>query len=313
MAGDSEKVATTVAIGLAESGGNADAIGDVSLEDSTWGPSVGWYQVRSLWAQDGTGGERDRTKLTDPAFNSLSMCSISRGGTYWAPWSTYTNGAYASHLTEARQAAATAMGVDVSAANASTATSAAADQGCTAPGGRSLGAIADRLWCNAIVRPWLALGTKPNNQSWWSKLDGWIFGAPSAPKAAKGQPSSYSTATVANSDGMQPSFVQQLGRMFAAAPGTVAIGSDPGMGFRTVAQQQSIIDAHGGECGVWVACIHDGTCGSMHCKGLAADLAFDNDSTKAWVHAHAADYGLTFPMDYEDWHIEPVGARGGTA
>lgn len=60
--------------------------------------------------------------------------------------------------------------------------------------------------------------------------------------------------------------------------------------------------------------------GSMHNKGNAMDLADESDKgdlkgfgkTKfaAWAHANAAQFGLTFPLANEPWHIEPIGARG---
>lgn len=50
---------------------------------------------------------------------------------------------------------------------------------------------------------------------------------------------------------------------------------------------------------------------SMHNSGLAADLAFAPGAMST-VHALAPQYGLKFPMPYENWHIEPVETRGGT-
>lgn len=50
---------------------------------------------------------------------------------------------------------------------------------------------------------------------------------------------------------------------------------------------------------------------SNHEKGLAADLAYADAAAKAWVHQHAKEYGLQFPMANEDWHIELLGGRGG--
>lgn len=101
-----DALATAVAIALAESGGDTLALGDVSLETATWGPSVGLWQIRSLYGDNGTGRSRDQSKLTDPAFNARSMYEISSGGTNWRPWSVYTNGAYRRSLTTARSAAA---------------------------------------------------------------------------------------------------------------------------------------------------------------------------------------------------------------
>lgn len=98
-AGLSATAATTAtAVALAESGGRSDAVGDVALEDGTWGPSVGPWQIRSLKAQTGTGGPRDVTRLSDPAFNAASMASISGGGKNFGPWTTYTKGTYKKFL-----------------------------------------------------------------------------------------------------------------------------------------------------------------------------------------------------------------------
>lgn len=95
---------TATAIAWAESGLNPNAIGDVSLEDATWGPSVGLWQVRSVKSQTGTGGTRDVNKLTEPTFNARSMFSISGGGASWAAWSTYTSGAYRRFLPSVQSA-----------------------------------------------------------------------------------------------------------------------------------------------------------------------------------------------------------------
>jgi hypothetical protein len=96
---------TATAIAAAESGLRTDATGDVALEDRTWGPSLGLWQIRSLKAQSGTGQSRDATKLKDPTFNARAMASISSGGTNFSPWSTYNSGAYRTHLAKAQAAA----------------------------------------------------------------------------------------------------------------------------------------------------------------------------------------------------------------
>lgn len=92
------------AIAGAESNFDADAVGDVTLEDSTWGPSVGLWQIRSLKAQSGTGSWRDATKLKDPEFNARAAFSISSAGSSFTPWSTFTDGAYLTHLPAAQAA-----------------------------------------------------------------------------------------------------------------------------------------------------------------------------------------------------------------
>lgn len=49
---------------------------------------------------------------------------------------------------------------------------------------------------------------------------------------------------------------------------------------------------------------------SNHERGLAKDLGFADPATIAWAHQHAGEFGLTFPLANENWHIEPIGARG---
>jgi hypothetical protein len=84
---------TAVAVALAESQGDAHARGDVVLQTEKWGPSIGLWQIRSLKAQRGTGGERDELVLTDPIQNGFRAHAIflAEG---WKPWSTHTSGAY---------------------------------------------------------------------------------------------------------------------------------------------------------------------------------------------------------------------------
>jgi hypothetical protein len=52
---------------------------------------------------------------------------------------------------------------------------------------------------------------------------------------------------------------------------------------------------------------------SNHGRGVAADISFEDDQARQWAHANAGNYGLTFPLSNEAWHVEPVGARGGDA
>jgi hypothetical protein len=78
-----------IAIALAESGGNPNATGDVALQNATWGPSLGLWQIRSVKAETGTGSVRDANQLKNPSFNAKSMHSISSGGKNWSPWTTW--------------------------------------------------------------------------------------------------------------------------------------------------------------------------------------------------------------------------------
>lgn len=100
-----EALAIATAIAMAESGGKSDAIGDVALESATWGPSVGPWQIRSLNAQRGTGGQRDEIANMDPATNARHAYEISNSGKSFGAWSTYTSGKYRAYIAQARMAA----------------------------------------------------------------------------------------------------------------------------------------------------------------------------------------------------------------
>jgi hypothetical protein len=80
-------VITAVAIASAESDLGPDKVGDTALQDATWGPSIGLWQIRSLKAEKGKGTIRDADKLKDPMSNAKAMVSISKNGTDWSPWS----------------------------------------------------------------------------------------------------------------------------------------------------------------------------------------------------------------------------------
>lgn len=106
----SSEIPTATAVALAEHGGDVktDALGDVSLQSSKWGPSVGIWQIRSLTPAylakaSGTDKLRDQTRLVDPTFNAAAARAIwaAKG---WQPWSTYP-GAYLLWLPSARAAA----------------------------------------------------------------------------------------------------------------------------------------------------------------------------------------------------------------
>lgn len=73
------------------------AIGDQDLADDVWGFSYGGFQVRSLRAQQGTGGWRDEDRLLEPRFNCRAAKAI-RKDLGWDAWSAYTNGAYRAYL-----------------------------------------------------------------------------------------------------------------------------------------------------------------------------------------------------------------------
>ena len=101
-----EQARMMTAIAQAESARNPGAVGDVALQNGTWGPSVGLFQIRTLKAETGTGSDRDIQRLmNNPAEQVKAAMNISGGGSNYRPWSTYTNGAYRKFLDEPLQAA----------------------------------------------------------------------------------------------------------------------------------------------------------------------------------------------------------------
>ena len=94
------------AIALAESGGDDAAVGDVGLEDNTYGPSFGLFQIRTLKGQTGAGTDRDIAALTgNDAAQAKAAYDISSGGTVLTPWTVYNTGKYRDFLGQAQDAA----------------------------------------------------------------------------------------------------------------------------------------------------------------------------------------------------------------
>ena len=93
-----ESVDIAQAVARAESGWRTDALGDTTLTNATWGPSVGLFQIRCLWADRGTGRPRDCDALRDPAFNARAAYAISSQGTNWNPWTVFKTGTYRQFL-----------------------------------------------------------------------------------------------------------------------------------------------------------------------------------------------------------------------
>ena len=75
-------VDTAAAVAMAESGGNASAVGD-------GGQSFGLWQIHVP-----SHPEVDRSRLLDARYNAAQALRISQHGSSWAPWTTYRNGAY---------------------------------------------------------------------------------------------------------------------------------------------------------------------------------------------------------------------------
>lgn len=48
---------------------------------------------------------------------------------------------------------------------------------------------------------------------------------------------------------------------------------------------------------------------SQHQRGMALDLAYSTPEARQWAHQNAQDFGMTFPLSNEPWHIELIGGR----
>ncbi len=72
LAGEAQRIA--VAIALAESGRNTDAVGD-------GGKSIGLWQIHT-----GFNPQFDRGMLRIPEYNARAMMALSGGGRNWQPW-----------------------------------------------------------------------------------------------------------------------------------------------------------------------------------------------------------------------------------
>lgn len=89
------------AIAQAESGAYSDAVGDITLIGEKYGPSIGLFQIRSLRSPQSFGGNdlyRYAWPLRNPFFNAAAALAITKGGTDFALWSTFTSGAYKPYL-----------------------------------------------------------------------------------------------------------------------------------------------------------------------------------------------------------------------
>ncbi|CUX42438.1 MULTISPECIES: D-alanyl-D-alanine carboxypeptidase family protein [Agrobacterium] len=136
-------------------------------------------------------------------------------------------------------------------------------------------------------------------------------------KSATDDPASYLSSVLASGKGashvtgLQVDFQKRLAAMIASMPkelqGSVTVNS----GFRSVERQQELwlqaLKKYGSPEAArrWVA--PPGR--SNHNKGLAADLGYGSDAARRWVHENANQYGLSFPLKNENWHVEDSSAR----
>jgi hypothetical protein len=96
-----DKIDVAQAVAQAESqGGYADAVGDITLVDAKWGPSIGLFQIRSLRSPQSFGGAdlwRYAFPLRQPFYNAQAALAITNGGD-WSKWATFISGAYKQYL-----------------------------------------------------------------------------------------------------------------------------------------------------------------------------------------------------------------------
>lgn len=168
-----------------------------------------------------------------------------------------------------------------------------------------------------------AYGAQPNTLAALAAPQGFAPApAPGAPpQPAPGTPNARvagsfeQIAPLAGSDGLNPQFVSSLQAMIAGAPPEIRDAISISSGYRSPERQAQLYDQAVAKYGSpqaarkWVA--PPGR--SRHNYGQAADLKYGSDAARQWAHENAARYGLSFPMSWEDWHIEPAGARSGNA
>jgi hypothetical protein len=90
-----------LAIAMAESRGDSDAVGDKKLVNNKWDASIGLFQVRSLKNPEKyTKADklRIKDKLFDPIYNAKVAYEISKKGKDWTDWSTYNDDTYKEFL-----------------------------------------------------------------------------------------------------------------------------------------------------------------------------------------------------------------------
>lgn len=118
--------------------------------------------------------------------------------------------------------------------------------------------------------------------------------------------------------GLNPIFWERLSKLMSDAKAkgyNITVTS----GWRSYSSQVNLWNNDTHSCSErprWVACPG----GSRHNFGIAADLSFngtgcggswDCNAAAKWAHENASNYGLTFRLSWEAWHIEPTQVNGG--
>lgn len=118
-------------------------------------------------------------------------------------------------------------------------------------------------------------------------------------------------------DKLNPEFRDRVAAMMDAANKELGGKMTIYSGYRSVAHQQRLWDAGAAKYPdpavrrKWIA--KPG--GSMHNYGLAVDLRWNggrvgaSSPANAWMKENLSRFGLTRPMSYEHWHVEPIGGR----
>jgi hypothetical protein len=81
--------------------GYGDAVGDLTLINGKWGPSLSLFQIRTL-RHPGEYSYPDTLRIAElvrfPDKNAVAAFAISKRGTDWTPWSAYKSGAYLEYV-----------------------------------------------------------------------------------------------------------------------------------------------------------------------------------------------------------------------
>lgn len=116
--------------------------------------------------------------------------------------------------------------------------------------------------------------------------------------------------TAASVTGLRDDFAASLAKLIAAAPAELQDDIHITSGYRDNQRQARLfreaVRKYGSEAAARRYVAPPGR--SRHNHGLAADLA-TSPAAEKWLHEHAQDFGLHYPMPWEPWHIEPMGAR----
>lgn len=137
------------------------------------------------------------------------------------------------------------------------------------------------------------------------QIGGGAAPAPGTSAAAVGGSDNIPHRAGVNVEGFNPEFKSNLSRLLDATKKATGATVQVTSGYRSYEHQMKLWLASD-RSGKWV-----GRPGhSQHEFGMAADLSRANRQALQYIHEHAKEYGLGFPMRHEDWHIEPLGARG---